>query len=43
MNIRNIKISRVAPLITPADLSADSRRDVGTALNLLLADTFARL
>ena len=32
---------REAPLITPTDLSADATRDIGGAMNAILADVFA--
>jgi starvation-inducible DNA-binding protein len=36
-----LKIRRKAPLTTPTDLGADAVRDIGGALNALLADVFA--
>src|SRR5579862_788082 len=36
-----LKNRRKAPLITPTDLGADAVRDIGGALNALLADVFA--
>jgi starvation-inducible DNA-binding protein len=41
MKVSDLKSRRAAPLLTPTDLGANATRDVGAALNLLLADTFA--
>jgi starvation-inducible DNA-binding protein len=36
-----VKERRKAPLQTPTDLGSNARRDIASALNVLLADTFA--
>ena len=41
MNAKDAKARRAAPLNTPTDLGSNATRDVGAALNLLLADVFA--
>ena len=41
MNIKDAKVSRIAPLRTPTDLKESATRDITAALNLLLADMFA--
>src|SRR5271166_1538280 len=41
MNAKEAEARRAAPLHTPTDLSANATRDVGGALNALLADVFA--
>jgi len=41
MNIKDAKISRIAPLRTPTGLTESATRDITAALNLLLADMFA--
>jgi len=41
MNAKDAKTRRAAPLNTPTDLGSNATRDVGAALNLLLADVFA--
>jgi starvation-inducible DNA-binding protein len=41
MTVRDIKAARVAALETPTDLKPNAVRDIGGALNLLLADMFA--
>ncbi len=41
MNAKEAKSRRTAPLNTPTDLGSNATRDVGAALNLLLADVFA--
>jgi starvation-inducible DNA-binding protein len=41
MTVRDIKAARVAALETPSDLKPNAVRDIGGALNLLLADMFA--
>jgi starvation-inducible DNA-binding protein len=38
---KSVKERRKAPLETPTDLGANARRDITSALNALLADTFA--
>ena len=41
MTAKDAKGRRAAPLNTPTDLGSNATRDVGAALNLLLADVFA--
>jgi starvation-inducible DNA-binding protein len=41
MNVKDAKVSRLAPLRTPTDLTESAARDIAAALNLLLADMFA--
>jgi starvation-inducible DNA-binding protein len=41
MNVRDAKVSRIAPLETPSDLQANAVRDIAGALNILLADVLA--
>jgi starvation-inducible DNA-binding protein len=41
MNAKEVSSRRAAPLSTPTDLGSNATRDVGAALNLLLADVFA--
>jgi starvation-inducible DNA-binding protein len=41
MTIKDAKVSRLAPLRTPTDLTESAARDIAAALNLLLADMFA--
>jgi starvation-inducible DNA-binding protein len=41
MTIKDAKVSRLAPLRTPTDLTESAMRDIAAALNLLLADMFA--
>ena len=41
MNAKEVSSRRAAPLNTPTDLGSNATRDVGAALNLLLADVFA--
>jgi len=41
MNVKDAKVSRLAPLRTPTDLTESATRDIAGALNLLLADMFA--
>jgi starvation-inducible DNA-binding protein len=41
MNAKDVRPRRDAPLNTPTDLGSNATRDVGAALNLLLADVFA--
>jgi starvation-inducible DNA-binding protein len=40
MNIRHAKALQLAPLETPTDLGSNAVRDISSALNLLLADSF---
>jgi starvation-inducible DNA-binding protein len=41
MNEQQVLRRREAPLITPTDLSEDATRDIGGAMNAILADIFA--
>jgi starvation-inducible DNA-binding protein len=41
MNVADAKTMRMAPLVTPSDLTPGAKRDISAALNGLLADTFA--
>ena len=41
MNEQQVVRRREAPLITPTDLSSDATRDIGGAMNAILADVFA--
>lgn len=41
MNEQQVLRRREAPLITPTDLSDDATRDIGGAMNAILADVFA--
>jgi len=41
MNAKEVSSRRAASLNTPTDLGSNATRDVGAALNLLLADVFA--
>ena len=41
MNEQQVLRRREAPLITPTDLSEDATRDIGGAMNAILADVFA--
>jgi starvation-inducible DNA-binding protein len=41
MNEQQVLRKREAPLITPSDLSEDATRDIGGAMNAILADVFA--
>src|SRR3990172_7736838 len=38
---KDVKDRRKAPLQTPTDLGTNARRDIASALNVLLADIFA--
>ena len=41
MKKTDVKSRRMAPLETPTDLGGQASKDIGAALNLLLADVFA--
>lgn len=40
-DVQSLQTRRQLPLATPTDLQADSTRDIGAAMNAILADVFA--
>jgi len=40
-NAKKARVSQKAPLVTPTDLKAGSAKDIGGAMNAILADVFA--